>query len=113
MRLSHCIFLLLATCCSGFAVSSARSMHLLPTAAPSTRVPAAPRAVARSKEAQANMDKWGKILSQADTFDDTLPIRKRGQAPKKPPGDKNAGGSIVLLGSAAVLLAMSLSQVGH
>ena len=43
MRLSHCIFLLLATCCSGFAVSSARSMHLLPTAAPSTRVPAAPR----------------------------------------------------------------------
>jgi hypothetical protein len=109
MRRLFLLSLVLATCSAFCAVPS---LGLAPRAS-SFRVPSAPLAVARSKEAQANIDKWGKILSQADTFDDTLPVR-RGKAPKKkPPGDERAGASIVVFGSAAVLLAMALSQVGH
>ena len=32
---------------------------------------------ARSKEAEANIKKWGKILSQADTFDDKIKLKRR------------------------------------
>ena len=65
---------------------------------------------ARSKEAEANIKKWGKILSQADTFDDKIKLKKKAG---DTPSDNKAGAGIVLAGSAAAVLAMIVASVGQ
>ena len=65
---------------------------------------------ARSKEAEANIKKWGKILSQADTFDDTIKLKNKKGAPPK---DTRAGASLVLAGSGAAVIAMIIASVGQ
>ena len=65
---------------------------------------------ARSKEAEANIKKWGKILSQADTFDDKIKLKKKAG---DTPSDNKAGAGIVLAGSAAAALAMIVASVGQ
>ena len=101
------IFMHLATLCEAYNVAACGpAISVSPKAMRSADV----FAVVRSKEEQANIEKWGKILSQADTFDDTMKIRRKKGAPVQ---DKNRGGAIVVLGSGAAVLAMALSQVGH
>ena len=48
--------------------------------------------VQRSKEAQENIAKWGKILSQADTFDDSMYKPTRGNKAKRWPEHRWQGG---------------------
>ena len=74
--------------------------------------------VQRSKEAQQNIEKWGKILSQADTFDDSN-YRPSSSGKRKQGGNKErasdgkAAGNVVVAGSAAVVVAMMLASVGQ
>ena len=67
--------------------------------------------VQRSKEAQANIEKWGKILSQADTFDDSTYKATRGnkgeEVAKSTAG--KAAGNAVVVASAGILMAMILA----
>ena len=78
------------------------------------RIAAPPVAMAaRSKEAEANMKKWGKILSQADTFDDSAKYLRKGKGAKKAAApDKSAGGAVVAAASAAIVLAMVVASAG-
>ena len=66
-----------------------------------------PAMAARSKEAEANIKKWGKILSQADTFDDKIKLKK-GAAVKK---DKTAGGTLIVIGTLGAVVAMLAASV--
>ena len=65
---------------------------------------------ARSKAAQENMKKWGKILSQADTFDESIKSKRSSAAPGSG-ADKNAGGAVVAVISLAAVGAMLLASV--
>ena len=77
------------------------------------RTAAPPAAMAaRSKEAEANIKKWGKILSQADTFDDSAYLRKGKGAKQGGAPDKQAGGGLVAAASLAIVLAMVVASAG-
>ena len=73
---------------------------------PTNRIPANARRVQR-REAEANIKKWGKILSAADTFDERAPKGKSAAGKQ----DKNAGGGIVVAISGAAILAMLAASV--
>ena len=89
-----------STAASTKANAGARSTH------------ASIRMVQRSKEAQANIDKWGKILSQADTFDESKYGRRRKPSQSSTTASKaqgQAAGGIVVAVSVAAVVAMALA----
>lgn len=71
---------------------------------------------ARDAEKQKNIEKWGAILSQKDTFDDSIvPSKKKkytfkGAKAAAPTEDKPNGELIVAAGGAVVLLALAVAS---
>ena len=67
----------------------------------------------RSKEELENMEKWGRILSQADTFDERFANKRTPQAAAEAKANAKRAELSLAVGGAAVIVAMIVATLAQ